>query len=67
MEEICVRREVWREGGRGREERVWILLLLVGGMVGLGLGQGEEGGGEEEWRQVFVRWIRGPRDEEGGR
>jgi len=39
----------------------------VGGMVGLGLGQGEEGGGEEEWRQVFVRWIRGSRDEEGGR
>jgi len=49
-------------GGRGREERVWMLLLLLGG-------GGEERGGEEGegWRQVFVRWILGSRDEEGGR
>lgn len=56
-------------GGRGREERVW---MFVGGMVGgiggdgmVGEGEGEEG--EEEWRQVFVRWILGSRDEEGER
>ncbi len=68
MVEIWVRREVCREGGRGREERVWMLRVLVGGgeeVIG-GKEERGDGGGEEEWRQVFVRWILGSRDEEGG-
>lgn len=49
-----------RGGERGREERVW--------MVGCGVVGGEGLVGERrEWRQVFVRWILGSRDEEGGR
>jgi len=44
-------------GGRGREERRWTLRVFVSEVVGRG---------EEDWRQVFVRWIFVSSDEEGG-